>query len=283
MKKNLSFLYVGFLLIGMLFLAACGTNETKDSSENNGSESEGNSESAEKKVLQVGTEATFAPFEYMEKGEIVGFDADLLKAVMKEAGLDYEFKNVGWEAMLASVQGEDLDFGVAGITINDKRKESYDFSVPYFQSTHVIVFNEGENITSAADLEGIKVGVQTGTTGADAAEKVLGENNKNISKYETQALAFMALKNGDVSAVVTDNVVAAEYVKNNPDAGVEMITDEASFESEYYGFMFPKGSEYKEEISEALATVIDNGTYQEIYKEWFGNDADIDALKKAAE
>jgi glutamine transport system substrate-binding protein len=280
MKKNFSILSF-LLLMGLLFLAACGTSGNEESSDTNGSDSAEQAE--DKPVLQVGTEATFAPFEYMEKGEIVGFDADLLEAVMAEAGYEYEYKNVGWEAMLASVQGGDLDFGVAGITINDKRKESFDFSVPYFQSTHVIVFNEGAGIEGAEDLKDINVGVQTGTTGADAAEKVLGDNAKNISKYETQALAFMALKNGDVEAVVTDNVVAAEYVKNNPDAGVEMVTDEASFESEYYGFMFQKGSEYQAEISDALSTVIENGTYQEIYNEWFGKDADIEALKKAAE
>ncbi|MRH44264.1 transporter substrate-binding domain-containing protein [Aquibacillus halophilus] len=276
MKKNLSYIYLSILLAGLLVLVACGTN-TDDGASGDDTTTD------EKPVLQVGTDAAFAPFEYMETGEIVGFDVDLLAAVMEEAGYDYELENVGWDPLFASLQAEDIDLGISAITINDDRKESYDFSVPYFESTHMIVFNEGAGITSAADLEGIKIGVQNGTTGEDAAEKVVGENSSNISKYDTTALAFVAMANGDVEAVVTDNVVAAEYTKNNPDANVEAITDTESFDSEFYGLMFPKGSEYTDDLSAALTTVIENGTYEEIYQEWFGKEPDVDALLNAAE
>ncbi|MDC3416894.1 basic amino acid ABC transporter substrate-binding protein [Aquibacillus salsiterrae] len=289
--RKLPFLYVSLLLIGILALAGCGTSTDETESDTNGSsETEQGTDGQateqadeEKKVLQVGTDAAFAPFEFMETGEIVGFDVDLLAAVMEEAGYDYELKNLGWDPMLESVRSGSVDLGISGITINDDRKETYDFSVPYFQSTHMIVFNEGVGITNANDLEGKRIGVQTGTTGADAAEKIVGQNNKNISKYETTALAFMALQNGDVEAVVTDNVVAAEYKKNNPDAKVETVTDEDNFESEFYGIMFPKDSEIVDEISSALATVIENGTYTEIYQEWFGEEPNLDALTNATE
>ncbi|UFT99144.1 basic amino acid ABC transporter substrate-binding protein [Radiobacillus kanasensis] len=278
--KNKWKLYLGFiLLISMLILAACGSSEEANS-ETNG---EGSSGEAEKKlVLQVGTDAAFAPFEYMDKGEIVGFDVDLLAAVMEEAGYEYELKNVGWDPLFASLQGKDLDIGVAGITINAERKQTFDFSLPYFESTHMIVFNAGDDISSAKDLKELKIGVQNGTTGQTAAEKVVGENADNMLKYETTAVAFMALANGDVDAVVTDNVVANEYVKNNPDANVETITDKENFEAEFYGWMFPKDSKIKADLDEALTAVIENGKYQEIYKEWFGVEADTDALLEAA-
>ncbi|WP_243388293.1 basic amino acid ABC transporter substrate-binding protein [Bacillus kexueae] len=250
----------------VLLLAACGGGE---------------SNSSEKEKLKVGTDAAFAPFEFMDKGEIVGFDVDLLKAVMEEAGYEYDLQNIGWDPLFAAIQGEELDLAISGITINDDRKETYDFSKPYFQSTHMIVFKEGTEISSAQDLEGMKVGVQNGTTGQAAVEKVVGANNPNISKYENTAVAFMALANGDVEAVVTDNVVANEYVKNNPDAKVEAIEDPENFESEFYGLMFPKGSELKEKFDEALTKVIENGTYAEIYKEWFGTEPNVEGLLNA--
>ncbi|WP_226037235.1 basic amino acid ABC transporter substrate-binding protein [Aquibacillus saliphilus] len=273
MKKNLSLVYL--IVIGLLVLSACGTSNDEGTNTDEGA-------TDDKPVLQVGTDAAFAPFEYMETGEIVGFDVDLLEAVMNEAGYEYELKNVGWDPMLASVQGGNIDLAIAGITINDDRKETFDFSVPYFESTHMIVFNEGADINSAKDLIGLKVGVQTGTTGAEAAEKIMGKNHEDIAKYETTALAFMSLTNEDVDAVVTDNVVAAEYVKNNPDATVEAITDKENFESEYYGLMFPKDSELEEELSAALTSIIESGKYEKIYNEWFGTDPDVDMLLKAA-
>jgi glutamine transport system substrate-binding protein len=274
MQLKAKSLFLIFTIISLIVLAACGTKSTSTSGK------QISSESASEK-LRVGTDAAFAPFEYLDKGEIVGFDVDLLAAIMKEAGFEYELNNIGWDPLFASIQGKELDVAISGITINDKRKETYDFSVPYFQSTHMIMFKEGTDIKSAKDLVGKKIGVQNGTTGQAAVEKIIGENNPNISKYENNSVAFMALANGDVEAVVTDNVVANEYVKNNPEQKIVAIGDPETFESEFYGLMFPKGSEFKPEIDKALKTVIENGTYVELYKKWFGKEPNVEELLKA--
>lgn len=260
----------GLAILLLAVLVACGSED----GENQSGDSEG------KETLSVKTESGFMPFSYLNKGEVVGFDIDLLDAVLSEAGYAYELENVGWDAMLLSVEEGEADLAIAGITMNEERKESYDFSDPYFESTHKVVFREGEDITSGEDIKGIKVGVQSGTTGAEAVEKILGTNHEDISKYESNTLALTALQSGDVDAVVTDNVVADEYVANNPEANVEMITDPETFESEFYGMMFPKDTEIKEDIDNALAEVIDNGTYAEIYQEWFGAEPNIEALQQ---
>ncbi|OMP66732.1 basic amino acid ABC transporter substrate-binding protein [Domibacillus epiphyticus] len=254
-----------------LLLAACGGNEEEKS----GSGSE------DKKVLNVGTEATFAPFEFMDKGEVSGFDVDLLNAAAEEAGYQVNIQNTGWDSMLAGLQSGQLDIGMSGITITDERKETYDFSIPYFESVTMIAFKEGTDIASADDLKGKKVGVQNATTGQFAAESIIGKNDSSISKYETAALMFQALQSGDVEAVVTDIAVAVEYAKSNPDADVETITDK-QFVPEYYGIAFPKGSEYKAEFDEALNTLYENGTYEEIYEKWFEESPDMETLKQAA-
>lgn len=262
------------LVICIFILSACGkgTKETGSSSSN-----------SEVKTLNVGTEATFAPFEFMEKGKVSGFDVDLLNAVAKEAGYKVDIKNTGWDPMMAGIQGKSLDIGMAGITINAERKSTYDFSHPYFESINMIVVGKDSTVSNAEDLKGKKIGVQNGTTGQIATEKLLGKNNKNISKYETSAMAFMALENGDVEAVVTDNAVANEYVKKNPDKNVKTVDDKTNFSPEYYGILFQKDSELKSKFDKALNTVLDNGTYVKIYKKWFGVEPDVDALKSAQE
>lgn len=256
------------VFILMFALVGCGSSTEKTTSKE------------QKKKITVVTDASFAPFEYMDKGEIVGFDIDLLKAVMDEAGLEYELKSIGWDPLFAAIQGKTADMAVSGITINDDRKKTYDFSIPYFESTHMILVKEGSSIKSAKDLQGKVVGVQNGTTGQEAVEKILGKENPNIKKFENTVVAIMDLLNGGVEAVVTDNAVANEYVKNNPDAKIVAFEDPEHFESEFYGFMFPKGSELKQKVDEALKKVIENGTYAEIYKKWFGTEPNIESLQQ---
>ncbi|KAB7705500.1 transporter substrate-binding domain-containing protein [Bacillus aerolatus] len=256
-----------------LLLSACGAGQE---------DSAGKESSEEKKVLQVGTEATFAPFEFMDKGQVSGFDVDLLNAAAEEAGYEVNIENTGWDAMFAGLQSKQLDIGMSGVTINEERKKSYDFSAPYFESTSMIAFKEGTKMTGAEDLKGKKIGVQNGTTGQFAAEAVVGQNSSAISKYETAALMFQALQSGDVEAVVTDIAVALEYVKNNPDSGVETVGDDKNFKPEYYGIVFPKGSEYKDDFDKALNELYDNGKYAEIYKKWFNEEPKLESLKEAA-
>jgi glutamine transport system substrate-binding protein len=265
-------IFLALAIMLAVALAGCGSSSDKTSSS-------GGSEKESKKVKVV-TDATFAPFEYMDKGKIVGFDVDLLDAVMEEAGMEYELKNIGWDPLFAAVQGKEADMAVSAITIDKDRKQTYDFSIPYFESTHMILVKEGSTIKNALDLKGKVVGVQNGTTGQTAVEKILGAENKNIKKFENSVVAIMDLVNGGVEAVVTDNAVANEYVKNNPDAKVKAIEDRKNFISEFYGFMFPKGSELKAKIDPALKKVIESGKYTEIYKKWFGNEPNIDNLLK---
>lgn len=99
------------VFILMFALVGCGGSTEKTTSKE------------QKKKITVVTNPSFAPFEYMDKGEIVGFDIDLLKAVMDEAGLEYELKGIGWDPLFAAIQGKTADMAVSGITINDDRKK----------------------------------------------------------------------------------------------------------------------------------------------------------------
>jgi len=270
-KKRLMMI-LGIVLMFTVILSGCGSSEeTSGDTETN--------EEEEKKTLRVVTDAAYAPMEYQDKGEVVGFDIDFVKAVAEEAGYELEIEHVGWDPIFVEIQSKRADLAVSSITINDDRKQSYDFSVPYFQSTNKILVTEGSDIQSAEDLKGKKVAVQNGTTGQAAMDALLGKNHSDIKKFDDNNLAIMEMESGGAAAVVADNVVVEEYAKNNPDKNLTVIEDD-TFESEFYGLLFPKGSELVEEFNTAINAVIDNGKYADIYQEWFGREPNIDILKE---
>ncbi len=265
-------LLVVLLMSFAVTLSACGTSKEKTDDKENGAEET-------KKTLRVVTDAAYAPFEYMDKGEIVGFDIDLVNAVVEEAGYKVNIEHVGWDPVFVEVEGKRADFGVSSITINDDRKQTYDFSVPYFLSTNKIMVKEGSEIKTAIDLIGKVVAVQNGTTGQLAMDKLLGKNNENIKKFENNNLAIMELNSGGADAVVADNTVVEEYAKNNPKDKLVVFEDQGTFEKEFYGLCFPKDSKLRAEIDAALKEVLNNGTYTKIYKDWFGVEPELELLK----
>ncbi|MGG0718063.1 basic amino acid ABC transporter substrate-binding protein [Robertmurraya massiliosenegalensis] len=265
MKKlsKLSFLLIMAIAV---VLSGCGTSNTTSG--------EGG-----EKVLKVVTNAAYAPMEYLEGDKVTGFDIDFINAVADEAGYEVKVEHTGWDAMFVEIEDEIADLAVAAITITDERKASYDFSVPYYLSTNMILVKEGSDIQSAEDLLDKVVAVQNGTTGQESAEALLGVNSKNIKKFEDNNLAILELLNGGADAVIADNTVVETYVKNNADQKLVVVADEENFDSEFYGLLFPKNSELKADFDQAVNTVLENGKYTEIYKEWFGAEPDVEGLK----
>lgn len=192
-------------------------------------------------------------------------------------------KNIGWDSLFPALGNGEIDLGASGITITEERLQTYDFTTPYFESTHMVVFKEGLQIETAQDIIGKKIGVQRGSSGAEAAEKIVGENDSSISNYDDMAVGFMALQNGDVDVIVTDSFVVDEFIKNNENSGFVAIEDPENFESEYYGFMFQKDSELVEKFNEALVAILENGKYEEVFKKWFpDSEPDVNELLKLA-
>ncbi|WP_409304279.1 transporter substrate-binding domain-containing protein [Peribacillus sp. SCS-155] len=274
--KKLTVILSAFLMI--MLLAACGSEAGKEEKANG---SATDSEGGDKKSIRVVTDAAYAPFEYLEGDKIVGFDVNFLNAVAKEAGYEVKLEHVGWDPLFVELKSKRADAGISAITIDEDRKQTYDFSSPYFLSINKILVPEGSDIKTAEDLKGKVVAVQSGTTGQAAVEKLLGKNNKNIKKFENNNLAIMELISKGADAVVADNAVVEEYAKNNPQQKLKVVDDPDTFDAEFYGIMFPKGSELKADFDKAIETILDNGTYAKIYKERFGTDPDIEKLKQA--
>jgi polar amino acid transport system substrate-binding protein len=222
-------------------------------------------------VYTVGTDAAYAPFESQnEKGEIVGFDIDVLKAVAAKAGFEVKFVNTPWEGIFNALGQGDRDMVISAVTITDERKQTMDFSDPYFDAAQLIAVKDNSKVAKFTDLKKLKVGVQTGTTGDEAVTKLLGKTSTNIKRFESTPLALKELESGGVDAVVADNGVVVHYVANNPGGKFKTVSD-PEFMPEKYGIALKKGNaELLAKVNQGLAGIKSDGTYDKIYAQYFG-------------
>lgn len=252
MKRVKRLFSLGVILSSIsLALVGCGTDTT---GENGG----------DKKYI-VGTDATYAPMEYMDdKGNIVGTDIDIIKALAKELDIEVEFKNYGFEPLFTAVSNEEVDFAVSSITITDERKETYDFSDPYYVANQLILVPEESSVGKFKDLKDKKVSVQMNTTGHKVVQGLLGNTSSKIVAMESMPLAISEMLNGNADAAIGDNAVINEYKKNNPKVALKTVEDEA-FEKEYYGLMVKKGNEeLLTLLNEGIEKLKANGKLKEI-------------------
>ncbi|SEO40982.1 polar amino acid transport system substrate-binding protein [Paenibacillus sophorae] len=281
-KTRNKWILSALIAILVLAIAGCGSDNANNASSASNAGSTNSGGSAAETVVKFASDASYAPMEYMDKDTIKGFDIDFIAAVMEEAGMKYEVVNTGWDTMLESVkQGTEYQAGLSSVSITDDRQQTYDFSVPYFESTNMIMVKEGSDIKSALDLKDKTVAVQTATTADELMSKIMGVGNTKLKRFDSNTVAMMELDNGGADAVVADIAIVREYIKNNPKMKLVGITDTPNFGSEFYGILYPKGSELKAKLDPAIQKVIENGKYEEIYKKWFGEAPDLTNLKNA--
>ena len=224
------------------------------------------------KVYTVGTDAAYAPFESQnETGAIVGFDIEVVSAIAAKAGFEVKFVNTPWEGIFNTLNQGDRDLLVSAITITDERKQSMDFSDPYFNAQQLIAVKQNSKVAKFDDLKKLKVGVQTGTTGDEAVSKLLGKTSTTVKRFESTPLALKELEAGGVDAVVADNGVVTNYVANNTASQFKSVSDTAAFAAEQYGIAVKKGNaELLAQVNKGLSEIKADGTYDKIYTKYFG-------------
>ncbi|MBQ8918559.1 MAG: basic amino acid ABC transporter substrate-binding protein [Acidaminococcaceae bacterium] len=221
------------------------------------------------KVLKVGTEVTFPPFEFREQGsrEISGFDMDLIRAIGRKLDMQVELLDMDFEALIPAVKRGNLHLVIAGMTITPDRQKIVDMSEPYYTSGLSLVVKKGNTaIQKPEDLKNREVAAQIGTTGEAAAKRLAGDK---VRSFKTNEEVFQALKENKVEAIIIDKPVAQYYLKkNHPDA---MIAGD-TFEKESYGIVMRRHGELTPKINKALAELRQSGEYDKIYEKWFGKE-----------
>jgi polar amino acid transport system substrate-binding protein len=211
--------------------------------------------------VTVATDATFAPFEYTDdKGNLIGFDIDLMNEIAKKAGFEFEWVNVPFDSVLAGLSECQYDVAIAAIGINEDRKKSMLFSDPYLDSGMIVVVNAATtDINGLEDLKGKTVAAQLGTTGEMAAQEI---ENVNYKPYDSYELVFLDLANKGIDAVIADNPLALGYIAANPD---KLKAVGEVFNGEQYGLAIcNKNTDLQTKINKALQELIDAGYIAEL-------------------
>jgi len=223
-----------------------------------------------KNVYRAGTDAQFPPFEKLEgSGEITGFDAEIIQAVAKAAGIQVNLQHVGWDPMFEGIDRGKLDLAIAAITITDDRKKKYDFTDPYFEAKQMILVPKNVSIQALKDLNGKKIGVQSATTGELVVQDTFGKTYEGIKGYDDIASAINDLKLGRLDAVVGDEAVIIEFSKKLDTSQFQMVNDK-SLTTEHYGILVKKGNkQLLDKLNQGLKKIKEDGTYDRIYAKYF--------------
>lgn len=217
-----------------------------------------------KDKIYVGTNAEFPPFEYLENGEITGFDMDLVHEIGKIVDADIKIVDMAFDGLLPALQMKKVDLVIAGMTANEERMKTVSFTQPYYTASQVIIVKEGDNsIKSFDDLKRKKVGVMLGFTGDMVVSEIDGVK---IERFNAAYAGIMALQAGKVEAIVLDSEPAKNYVAQNKG----LVLADADAEQEEYAIAVRKNDkELLEKVEKALTEIKENGTYDKLIQKYF--------------
>lgn len=252
-KKYLSILAASVAAVSLF--AGCGS----DSADNKGAASE-------EKVLIVGTEPTFPPFEFTENDKDVGFDIDLAQAICDKLGYKMEVKNLGFDALIPALKSGQIDIIAAGMDATEERKKQINFTDVYYQGGYTIVVPVGNtDITGYDSIAGKTVGAQVGSKAADYAR----EHGANVKEFDTNTQGWMELEAGTCDAVSIDQAVAQYYLQQGGKDKLKLVGTPITSRGVAMGISKDK-QELTDQVNQALKELKADGTYDKIYQKWFG-------------
>ncbi|SDI73603.1 transporter substrate-binding domain-containing protein [Alteribacillus bidgolensis] len=283
MKK---FFMFSLLAMFLFIIAACGAEnnleeetageeEAAEETENgagNEEEAEEAAEDEEKPTYSVATDNNYVPFEFIdqETDKLIGFDIDLINAIADEAGFDIEIEQMEFSGIVSAIPSGRFDIGIAGMTITEEREENIDFSQPYYDAGLILAVLDGnEEISSIDDVDGMTVATRVGST----SEDYLQENtDANVEAFPEITEAYRSVLTERTDAVLYDKPNVEYYAET--EAGGELVTVGDLLQGEQYGIAFPKDSELRDEVDEAIDSLKESGKFDEIYTKWFGEAPD---------
>jgi polar amino acid transport system substrate-binding protein len=262
------------LLAGSAFVAGCGDDDDDD---NGGDTTAAGGEDlglVQEGQLLVGTDTPFPPFEIGQPPEISGYDIEVMDAIAEKLGLEASYQDTGFDTIFRDVANGQFDTAAAASTITPERQQKVNFTDPYYEAQQALLVPEGSDIASVADLGGVIVGAQDGTTGetyandeTDAAE---------VRGFPEGPDAVAALTTGQVEAVIIDQPVALDAVEKQ--GGAEIIEEIPT--NELYGFaVAPDNTALLDAMNQALSEIKDDGTLAELYQKYFKVDPPASVLE----
>ncbi|MGL5253696.1 MAG: transporter substrate-binding domain-containing protein [Brevinema sp.] len=234
------------LIIGLIavILGACSSPSTKN--------------------IVVGVNAEYMPFEYRENDEIVGFNVDMARAVLEEAGYKYSFLDMTFEGLIPALESKKVDI-VIGAQATDARRQVVDFSDIYVSDKQVLVVNKNKTFP-LGNYQGLKIAAQLGTMQEQVARSLDGAE---VFTYPSYTAAILDLNAQKIDGIVAGVVASAGYTKENPNL-MELGTVSDNPMNGYAFAISKDSSELKTKLNEALARVKENGTMEQLRLQYLG-------------
>ena len=269
--KKITALLLGAVMA--LSLAACGGSASSAAASSAASSEAASSEAAASETTEIAalttvnagkltmsTNAAFPPYEMTtDAGELEGIDVEIAGAIADKLGLELQIDDMDFDAALLAAQQGKSDMVMAGVTVNDERKQVMDFSNTYASGVQVVIVKEGSDIATVDDLAGHMIGTQRGTTGYIYCSDDFGEDS--VTAYDDGLTAVQALNNGQVDCVVIDSAPAKEFVAANE--GLVILDTEYAVED--YAIGMAKGNTaLVEAVNGALDELKADGTIDAI-------------------
>ncbi|MGK7378712.1 transporter substrate-binding domain-containing protein [Planococcus sp. 1R117A] len=269
MKRNAVWVFVILLVISML--AACGSEDAKETAQG---EKESNKDSVlsrieESKELNVAFEGTYPPFNFIDDNDkYQGFDVDISNEIAERLGVKANFIATKWDGLIGGLKADKFDIIIGQMTVTEERKKSVDFTDPYVITGSVLVTREDTNdITKLEDIKGKKVGVGGGTTFEEVANSVDGAE---VKLYKAVGDYIQDLTNKRLDVIINDQLLISYNIKEQ-DLPIKIASD--ILNKDEIGMAVNKGNEdFIEKVNVALGEMKEDGTYNEIYKKWFGTE-----------
>ena len=221
-------------------------------------------------TLRVVTDPSFVPFEMMdqETGGMIGFDMEIIREVADRAGFEIDLNTMDFNGIIPALQTGNVDIAIAGITITEEREEIVDFSDPYYDSgLRILVRESNGDVSAFDDLEGKKIGTKIGSTSYDYLVKNLDADD-GVTPYPGSSDMYMALMSRSIDAVFYDAPNVGYFARTKGEGKVKTVGP--LYEGQQYGIALKNGSEWVDDVNDALAAMKEDGTYKTIYEKWFG-------------
>ncbi len=230
----------------------------------------------DKKAFVLGLDDSFPPMGFRdENNEIVGYDVDLAREVTKRMGVKLVLQPIDWNAKEQELNTGKIDCIWNGFTITPERAEVLTFTKPYLKNAQVLVVRKDSGYKTLKSLSGKTVGLQAGSSAADALEAATDfrASLKGVVEFKDNMLALMDLEIKGVDAVVMDLMVANDNINRSGKAYSILAEDLAP---EEYGVGFRKNDlALMNEVQKTLEAMAADGTIAKIATKWFGADISI--------
>ena len=225
------------------------------------------------KQITVLTSPDYPPYESIGvDGTYVGFDIELMEAIAEIIGVEVVWKEQSFDGIIAGLQAGQGDVAISGMNVDAERLKSVDFSDTYKdgESLYTAVVLKEKGYASVEDLNGLKIGVQTGTVQENAMTSIAEKYGLIIESRSTFLTIIEDIKLGRLDALVIDYENAISYEEVNPELTTFKISDEALDGDGGTAIAFPKGSEWVSEVNAALAQMKEDGSLAALDSKWFG-------------